>query len=157
MKKDEENELKSGEKSGENVNNKPISESTRIRFAEKTAKKEGVAKGVWTTAIISFILLVAVGIFGITRYNSEQKQQLAVIENQKQAFTMLLTTRDSLINESRRTFDEIERKLNTIREKETIIKMKTSGKELSKERKQQSQQDIGNINTLRDKTKRTRA
>ena len=158
MKNDEENDLKSGEKSseksGENLNNKPISESTRIRFAEKIAKKEGVAKGAWTTAIISFVLLVAVGIIGITRYNTEQKKQLAVIDNQKQSFTMLLTTRDSLINESMSTFDEIEKNLNTIKEKENIITMKSSDKEFSTDRKQQILQDIGYINTLLDQNKK---
>ena len=55
-------------KSGENSNLSGISENTRLRLAAKTAKKEGVKKGVWTTLLFSFILLAAVGITGYSLY-----------------------------------------------------------------------------------------
>jgi hypothetical protein len=158
MKNDEGTDMKNGEgtnmKSGENSNHKVISENTRIRNAQRIARKEGVAKGVWITAIISFILLITVGIIGISRYNTEQKNQLAVIENQKQSFTELLSKRDSVINEWMLTFDQIEKDLNTVKEKEDIITMKSSDMEFSKDKKQQIQQDIEYINTLLDQNKK---
>jgi hypothetical protein len=150
MKNDEGTDLKNGE----NGNPKVISEATRIGYAEKTAKKEGVVKGVWITAILSFIILVVVGIIGVSRYNTEQRHQLAVIESQKQSFTELLTTRDSMISESLMTFDQIEKNLATIKEKENIITMNSSDNEYSKDKKQQILKDIEYINTLLDQNKK---
>jgi len=129
-------------KNGESGTQKIISDATRIRFAERTAKKAGVAKGAWTTAVISFILLVAVVAVGISLYKSEQKNQLAVIESQKQSFTEMLTKRDSMINESMLTFDEIEKNLNTIKEKEKIITIMSKDSEFSKNKKQQMSHGI---------------
>jgi uncharacterized coiled-coil protein SlyX len=141
-------------KNGENSTQKIVSDATRIRLAEKTAKKAGVTKGAWTTAIISLLVLVIVGIIGISKYNTEQKNQLAIIENQKQSFTETITERDSLINESMQTFAEIEKNLSTIKEKEKIITMQSSNAEFSKDRKQRILQDIEYINTLLDQNKK---
>jgi hypothetical protein len=131
-----------------------LSESTRIRFAAKAAKKEGIKKGVWITALISFILLLTVGITGISRYNYEQAKQLAAIEDQKDAFTEMLTTRDSVISEWMLTFDEIEKDLNIVKEKENIITISSSDKEFSKDKKQQILKDIEYINSLLDQNKK---
>lgn len=150
MKNDEGTNLKNGEPDA----NKGMSESTRIRFAEKMAKKEGISKGAWVTAIICFILLVAGGIVGTSMYKNEQKKQLAVIENQKQAFTEMVTKRDSMINESMATFDQIEKNLASIKEKENLITMKSSVKEYTKESKLQILQDIADINSLLDQNKK---
>lgn len=150
MNKEEGTEMKNGESDTQKI----ISDATRIRFAERTAKKAGVAKGAWTTAIISFILLVAVGVVGISLYKSEQKNQLAVIESQKQSFTEMLTKRDSMINESMLTFDEIEKNLNTIKEKEKIITIMSKDSEFSKNKKQQILQDIEYINALLEQNKK---
>jgi hypothetical protein len=150
MKNDDGTEMKNGE----NGSQKVVSESTRIRFAEKMARKEGMTKGVLTTGLLGFIILVVLGIIGISRFNSEQKKQVALMENQKQSFTELLTTRDSMINESLQTFDQIEKNLSTIKEKENIITMKSSDSEFSKNKKEQILQDIEYINTLLDQNKK---
>lgn len=141
-------------KNGESGTQKIISDATRIRFAERTGKKAGVVKGAWTTAIISLILLVAVVAVGISLYKSEQRNQLAVIESQKQSFTEMLTKRDSMINESMLTFDEIEKNLNTIKEKENIITIMSKDSEFSKNKKQQILQDIEYINALLEQNKK---
>ncbi|MEI6048340.1 MAG: hypothetical protein WCS03_05535 [Bacteroidota bacterium] len=158
MKNDEGTNLKNEEgtisKSGENGNHSGISENTRVRLAARTAKKEGVQKGVWTTGIISFILLVAAGIIGYSLYNGEQKKQLAMMENQKNSFTELLTTRDSVINEWMLTFDQIEKDLNMIKEKENIITIKSADAEFSKDKKQLILKDIEFVNTLLDQNKK---
>ncbi len=77
-----------------------------------------------------------------------------MIENQKQSFTELLTTRDSVINEWMLTFDQIEKDLNTVKEKENIITIKSSDAEFSKDKKQQILKDIEYINTFLIRTKR---
>jgi hypothetical protein len=150
MKNEEGTEMKNNENSTQRV----VSESTRIRFAEKQAKEAGVAKGAWITGIIALILLVVAGVIGVSMYNTEQKNQLAIIESQKQSFTELLTERDSMISESMLTFDEIEKNLSAIKEKEKIITMESSGSELSKGRKEQILKDIEYINTLLDQNKK---
>jgi uncharacterized protein HemX len=141
-------------KNGENNTQKIVSDATRIRLAEQTAKKAGLTKGVWTTAIISFLVLVVLGIIGISKYNTEQKNQLAIIESQKESFTETITERDSLINESMQTFAEIEKNLGAIKEKENIITMQASKGEVSKDRKERILQDIEYINTLLDQNKK---
>lgn len=150
MKNDEGTNLKNGENSNHNT----IHENAVIRNNEKKARKEGVTKGVMTTAVISFILLVAVGIIGYSLYNGEQKKQLTMMENQKHSFTELLTTRDSVISEWILTFDQIEKDLNIVKEKEHIITLSSSDVEFSKDKKQQILQDIEYINTLLDQNKK---
>jgi hypothetical protein len=140
--------------SGENSNRGGLTENTRIRLVERTAKKEGVKKGIWTTAAISFILLLAVGIIGYSLYTGEQKKQLAVIENQKHSYTEMLTKRDSVLNEWMLTFDQIEKDLSTVKEKENIITIKSSDAEFSKDKKQQILKDIEYINALLDQNKK---
>jgi hypothetical protein len=141
-------------KSGETGNQAGISESTKIRLASRSARKEGVKKGIWTTAIFSILVLVTAGIIGNSLYKDEQKKHASILENQKNNFTEQLTTRDSVINEAMLTFDEIERDLNTVKEKENIITIKSSDKEFSKNKKQLILKDIEFINTLLDQNKK---
>jgi hypothetical protein len=158
MKNDEGTNLKNEDgsymKSGENGNPKVPTENVRIKYAERIARKEGVQKGVWTTAAISFVVLVGIGIIGFSKYNGEQKKQFALIENQKEAFTELLSTRDSVISEWMITFDEIEKDLSIVKEKENLITINSSDSEFSKDKKQQILQDIEYINTLLDQNKK---
>jgi hypothetical protein len=137
-----------------NSNRNTINDNAVARNNEKKAKKEGLKKGVLTTAIISFILLLIAGIVVNSLYKDEQKKHLAIMENQKRSFTELLTTRDSMINESMLTFDQIEKDLNTVKEKENIISMQSSDKEFSKDKKQQILKDIEYINTVLDQNKK---
>jgi hypothetical protein len=141
-------------KSGGNGNPGGISESTRARLAARTAKKDGVKKGVWTTAIFSIIILLTAGITVNSLYKDEQKKQLAMMESQKNTFTQLVNTRDSMINEAMLTFDQIEKDLNTVKEKENIITIKSSDKEFTKDKKQLILKDIEFINTLLDQNKK---
>jgi len=52
------------------------------------------------------------------------------------------------------TFDEIEKNLATVKEKENIITMKSSDKEFSKDKKQQILKDIEYVNALLDQNKK---
>jgi len=76
------------------------------------------------------------------------------MEEQKTSFTEQLTARDSMINEWLTAFDEIERDLNTIKEKENLITMKSSDSEFTKARKDQIIEDIRSINTLLEANKK---
>jgi hypothetical protein len=150
MNYDEGTNLKNGEKG----NPEGVSENTRVRLAARTAKKEGVKKGIWITALFSIILLITGGIIANSLYKEEQKKHLSMMEVQKQSFTEQVTTRDSVINEWMLTFDQIEKDLNTVKEKENIITIKSSDKEFSKDKKQLILKDIEFINTLLDQNKK---
>ncbi len=129
-------------------------DNAAARNNERKAKKEGVKKGVITSVIIFLIVLIAGALVVNSMYKNEQKKHVAVVENQKRSYTQLLTSRDSVINEWMLTFDEIEKDLNTVKEKENIISMKSSDKEFSKDKKQQILKDIEYVNTLLDQNKK---
>ena len=137
-----------------NSNRNVVNDNAVSRNNEKKAKKEGMKKGVMTTVIISFIILLAAGFIVNSMYKNEQKKHFAIVENQKHSFTQLLTSRDSVINEWMLTFDEIEKDLGTVKEKENIITMKSSDQEFSKDKKQQILKDIEYVNALLDQNKK---
>src|ERR1035437_10062464 len=137
-----------------NGNRNVVPDNAATRNNERKAKKEGMKKGVLTTAIISLLLLIAAGFIVNSMYKNEQKKHVAIVENQKHSFTQLLTSRDSVINEWMLTFDEIEKDLSTVKEKENIITMKSSDQEFSKDKKQQILKDIEYVNTLLDQNKK---
>ncbi len=114
----------------------------------QNARKEGLTKGALTSSIIGLILLITVGLVAYSLYKKDHNTQLAVIEDQKITFTEQLTTRDSMINEWLVAFDEIEKDLRTIKEKENLITMGTSDSEFTKDRKDQVREDIQTINAL---------
>jgi hypothetical protein len=121
---------------------------------EENARKEGVAKGAVTSAVMGLIVLVASGIIGYSLYNREHTKQLSQMEVQKQDFTGQLTARDSVINEWVLTFDQIEKDLGMNKQKENLITLEASDAEFSKDKKQQILEDIRYINTLLDQNKK---
>ena len=131
-----------------------INDNAASRNNERKAKNEGMKKGVLTTAVICFLLLVTGGFIVNSMYKNEQKRNVAIVENQKHSFTQLLTSRDSVINEWMLTFDQIEKDLSTVKEKENIITMKSSDTEFSKDKKQQILKDIEYVNALLDQNKK---
>ena len=75
------------------------------------------------------------------------------MEDQKTAFSLQLTERDSVINEWLQTFDQIEQDLAQIKEKEKMITLQSSDSEISKSRKDKIREDIKYINTLLEANK----
>lgn len=120
----------------------------------RNAKKEGLTRGALTTGIISFILLVGLGILFYSRYNRDHNTQLAQMENQRVTFTEQLTARDSMINDWLATFDQIEKNLSAIKQKENILSMSSTSTEFSKDKKNQILEDIKSINSLIDENKK---
>jgi hypothetical protein len=121
---------------------------------EKIARNEGVAKGAQITALIAFIILVAAGVIFYSMMKREQKKNTAMLEDQKTSFTELINQRDSTINDWVVTFDQIEKNLQAIKEKEKIIAMNANDREFTKDRKQQIMEDIQYINTLLEQNKK---
>lgn len=119
----------------------------------KNARKEGLRKGAIIVAIISLVLIGAAALFVHSNYKKEKNENLAQMELQKTSFSEKLTERDSLINEWLYTFDQIEKDLGAIKQKENIISIKSSDSELSKNRREQVLDDIKYINTLIESNK----
>jgi predicted nucleic acid-binding Zn-ribbon protein len=142
--------MEKDEKSNRSLTEESAVERNKIR----TAGKAGVRKGILITAIVSIILLIVAGIVGYNLHTKEHDKQLAMMEDQKTMFTKQLTTRDSTINDWLMTFDQIEKDLNLIKQKENIVTLKTSESELSKDKREQVLNDIKSINTLLDNNKK---
>jgi len=129
--------------------------SDKVRTTiEKNALKKGTEKGLLIAGIISFFILVTAGIILYSMYTNEKKAQMAMMEDQRTAFTEMVTARDSAINEWVATFDQIERDLRTIREKEKAIAVNSSDPEFSADSKKRILEDIQYINTLIEQNKK---
>lgn len=122
--------------------------------SEKKIRGEGVRKGVITASIISFLILLVAAIIGYSLYNRDHKSLLTQIEEQKTSLTDKITARDSVIGEWISTFDEIEKNIAMIKEKEKVISVNSSNAEISKDKKQQVLEDIKYINTLLEQNKK---
>lgn len=121
---------------------------------EKKIRDEGVKKGVVTTSIISFLILLVAGIIVFLLYSRDHNNLINQMETQKVSLTDKVTARDSVISEWITTFDEIEKNIAMIKEKEKIITVNSSNAEISKDKKQQVLEDIKFINTLLEQNKK---
>jgi hypothetical protein len=116
--------------------------------------KEAVKKGVLTTAFISFIVLLAVVIIFFSWYKSEHSKLIGLMETQKNSMTETIADRDSVISEWISTFDQVEKNIALIKEKEKIISVNSSNVELSKDKKELVLDDIKYINSLLEQNKK---
>ena len=121
MKNDDNNKAKQVNEDAEAIKK----EKAKIEI-EKQTREEGVKKGVITTSIISFLLLLLVGIIAFSLYNRDHKKLLSLMETQKVSLTDKITSRDSVISEWITTFDDIEKNIALIKEKEKIITVNSS-------------------------------
>jgi hypothetical protein len=143
----------------ENTDPRPVNDSTGSRKNETItgditkSGKEEFKKGVKTTAIIGLIILAVIGIIVYSLYHREHNLLLSQMETQKNSFNEKITSRDSVIGEWIATFDEVEKNIAMIKEKEHIISMNSSNNELSKDKRQMVLDDIQYINTLLEANK----
>jgi regulator of replication initiation timing len=124
-----------------------------IRDNKNMSGKEEFKKGIVTASIIGAIILVVIGIVVYSLYHREHNIMLSQMEAQKNSLTDKITSRDSVIGEWVTTFDEIEKNIAMIKEKENIITMNSSNNELSKDKRLQVLDDIQYINTLLEANK----
>lgn len=148
--------MKNGENITQNPGNKDTGEKSNLKiltYQEKILKKKGFTKGTLITSLIALILIVTGGLVMHSKYTAEKQQQLTQMELQKKGYNDQLTARDAEINSWMTTFDEIENDLKTIKEKENLISVKSSGSELSKDKKQQVLADFKYLNKLMEQNR----
>jgi hypothetical protein len=146
---------------GENSKTNPAKENTGTNKNEKTKndiekniRNEGVKKGVVTTSIICFLILLVAGIIVFSLYNNEHKKLINLMETQKTSLTDKVNARDSVINEWITTFDDIEKNIAMIKEKEKLITVNSSNAEISNDKRLLVLEDIKAINTLLEQNKK---
>jgi predicted nucleic acid-binding Zn-ribbon protein len=145
----------------ENSRTNPVKENTGINKnenaendIEKNIRDEGVKKGVVTTSIISIIILVVVAIIVFSLYSREHNKLINLMETQKTSLTDKVNARDSVINDWITTFDDIEKNIAMIKEKEKLITVNSSNAEISNDKRLQVLEDIKTINTLLEQNKK---
>jgi len=117
--------------------------------------RKGVVRGAWVVGLVSLLVLVTAGAVTFSMHNRQEKEQLAIMDGERNSFSDQLMTRDSTINEWLETFTQIENDLNTIKQKENLITVNaSSGVEFTRERKDQILQDIKSINILLDENRK---
>lgn len=148
-------------KNDENSKTDPVNENTGINKdgkakndIEKKIRDEGVKKGVVTTSIISFIILLFAGIIVFSLYHHEHNKLINLMETQKTSLTDKVNARDSVINEWITIFDDIEKNIAMIKEKEKLITVNSSNAEISNDKRLQVLEDIKTINTLLEQNKK---
>lgn len=130
-----------------------LSEKARIE-RESNIRDEGVKKGAVTASIIGFIVLLVAGIIVYSLYNREHKRLLSIMDTEKVSYSAKVSERDSVISEWLVTFDEIEKNIAMIKEKEKVITVNAANSEISKDKKTQVLEDIKYINTLLEQNKK---
>jgi hypothetical protein len=138
----------------ENSNRNLKDENAVERNNLSTARKEGLRRGAVTAAVIGIIILIVAGVIGYSMHVREHDKQLAMMENQKNMYTTQLASRDSTINDWLLTIDQIEKDLSLIKQKENMVTLKSSGSELSGDKRAQVLADIKDINTLLDNNRK---
>jgi predicted nucleic acid-binding Zn-ribbon protein len=142
-------------KTNPGVGNTETGKNEKVKIDnEKRLKGEGFKKGIITTSTISFIVLLIAGIIAYSLYKRDHNQLVSQMEEQKTALTGKVTARDSVISEWITTFDEIEKNIALIREKEKMINVNSSNAEISKDKRIQVLEDIKYINTLLEQNKK---
>jgi len=127
---------------------------TNKNETEKKTWDEGLRKGVVTTSIISLIVLLIAGFIIYSLYSREHRKLLNLMETQKTSLTGKVTARDSIIGEWIMTFDDIQKNIAMIKEKEKVISVNSSNAEISNDKKLQVLEDIKLINSLLDQNKK---
>jgi len=116
----------------------------------KTEAKTGISPA---TVVVIILLLIAAGVAYIL-YSREHKKLLTMMEEQKVSLTDKITARDSVISEWIMTFDDIEKNISLIKEKQKIISLNSSNGEISADKRQKVLEDIKYINTLLEQNKK---
>ncbi|MDX9697348.1 MAG: hypothetical protein RBT49_16270 [Bacteroidales bacterium] len=117
---------------------------------EKTEQQKN--KGFWSAISAIVLLLVAVGLLYLYTENNHKKNY-AALQEVNSGLSTELTTRDSLINEWMQAFNEIERDLITIREKENLLKFSSSDPEIAEDIKERILSEIRYLNSLMKENK----
>ena len=103
----------------------------------------------------SIYLVAIIGIFLTFGCNQKEKQEIDRLSKENAALRIQTQAKDSSINDILQSFNQIESNLAVIKEKESVISVKsTSNTELSPDVKARINDDIAVINDLMTKNKR---
>ena len=144
----------------ENIDPRSANENAEIRKKEAAqrdkeikARQEGIRKGILTTSIIGILILVIAGYFVFSHFNKEHDLLVNQMDSTKTSLSGVVTARDSVISQFMTTFDDIDKNIAMIKEKEHAITINSSSAELSKDKRQQVLEDIKYINALIEQNK----
>jgi tRNA splicing endonuclease len=101
---------------------------------------------------LAVIIIVALSIF-FNDYKAKQEAQFQQEQDRGNTLAVKLHQRDSLINEYVTTFNQIEKDLNYIKEKESLIGAQSEDPEFKQDTKESIIEDIQLVNTLLEQNK----
>lgn len=102
-------------------------------------------------------LIVVLAISGGMYFNDYQKKQTAVLtleQDRSNSLVVKLHQRDSLVNDYVETFNQIEKDLMLIKEKENLLNVESIDPEMAKDKKAQLSEDIRLIYSLIEENKK---
>ncbi len=134
--------------------NQPGENAAAVSYKLKAARRKGATNGALISGFVGLAVLITVVLVSHSNLKKERTEQMALIESQKTTFTRQVTERDSIINDWLLTFDQIEKDMNLIKQKENILTVKSSESEFSKDKRHQILEDIRQINTLLENNKK---
>ncbi len=132
----------------------PAVEDSIVKGKLKLERKNGTRKGALIAGAIGLAVLIIVGVAGYGRFKKMYTAQATAMENQRVSFNQQVNSRDSVINEWLVTFDQIEKDLNVIKQKEKVLNVNNGGKELNRSKREQILDDIKSINALLEADKK---
>ena len=138
----------------ENDSRNMANENAVVTRKIENARKKGVKKGTMVTGIIGLLIVIVTALIFHSNVRKEQSKSTAMMLQQKDSFALQVANRDSVINQWLSAFDEIEKDMNSIKEKEKIVTVKSADKEFSKSGKEQIVEDIKSISNLLDANKK---
>ncbi|NJK86296.1 MAG: hypothetical protein HC906_10315 [Bacteroidales bacterium] len=107
-----------------------------------------------SVALAIFVIVSGLSLFYLVKNDKTNKQEYALIQNDNLRLTEQLSQRDSIVNEWVSTFNEIEKDLSEVKQKENIISLKSSDPELTASKREEVLEDIRYINSLLAENKR---
>ena len=124
-----------------------------MEASNKSTQRADVKRGALITGMIVIVILLMSWAGFYSFYKNEQKKEVVMRNDQREAFIQIVDKRDSVINDWILTFNQIERDVQIIKEKENFVTL-NSGGELSKDDKTRVLEDMKYINTLIDANKK---
>ena len=129
-------------------------QNTSGNAVKPNGQQEAVKKAVRKANTISLLILAVVAIIFYLFYSHDHNKQVGLMQSQKTTMGGQISERDSIINEWIMTFDEIEKNIAMIKEKEKLITINSTDVELAKGKKELILDDIKAINTLLEQNKK---
>lgn len=119
-------------------------------------KRPGARKSIIALTITSAVLFIvaAVAIILLLKNDKTNREQYSFLQGENTGLSQQLSERDSIVNEWVATFNQIERDLSEVKQRENIISLKSNDPELSSNQREEVLEDIRYINSLLAENKR---